>query len=542
MKKQAILFSGALILILIGIALVVYFFTRKSKTEETGDLPTVKDAGIELVLNPADAADKVEEYSIFTTEYAIGDTTAKNIDIKLKWTNGPTFVSVNSLIFVHKANGNKVREDVKTTDNIDSNATNELIFKGEQLTSEDIVGDNTIDMYWNKIDDTNNKLITISFKIEQKHLDTTLNLANATPIELEVKLSSASEASGAVMATHTKYRILPFFTDFVHIRKTDANDKGFHVIKGDQKQTIDDVDTFYIVKVLGKDFISKDVSGNNILNGDTKKFVTKNDIFGDVDIMNSSAITLEPEETIPSYTTGYTYDFILNTNQNSLGIYEDNGKTIYIEYIELDGVLIKKEQITTHIIPDGGAEKMTSKTSGPASWELDKINVGDKIFSIISDKKIDKIDITYTKRKTTPGWIIKENGENKIHENRVRHSFGEQEEGFKTFTYDIKNSKSTIYDVPHQILRSGYEASEYQDEWCKEGPAVHQDVPGCGRICSNNTHAWRKDKDYGKKKSWSEYPDSVDCPSAKLDEVWQKKPGTNSRYLRTGEYSGCLMM
>ena len=292
MKKQAILFSGALILLIIGIALVIYFFTRKSKTEETGDLPTVKDAGIELVLNPGDAANKVEEYSIFTREYAIGETTAKNIDIKLTWTNGPTFASVGSLIFVHKAKGNKVREDVKTTDNIDSNATNELIFKGEQLTSEDIVGDNTIDMYWNEVKESNH-LTTISFKITQEHLDTTLNLANASTIDIPVQLSSSSEASGAVTATHTKYRILPFFTDLVHIRKTSANDKGFHVIKGDQKQTIDGVDTFYIVKALGKDFISKDVSGNDILNGDTKKFVTKNDIFGDVDIMNSSAITLE---------------------------------------------------------------------------------------------------------------------------------------------------------------------------------------------------------------------------------------------------------
>ena len=295
MKKQAILFSGALILLIIGIALVIYLFSRSSKTdetEETGGLPTVKDAGIELVLNPGDAVNKVEEYSIFTREYAIGDTTAKNIDVKLKWTNGPTFASVGSLIFVHKANGNKVREDVETIDNIDSNATNELIFKGADLTSEDIVGDNTIDMYWNKIDDNTNKLTTISFKIEQKHLDTTLNLDNATPIEIPVQLSSTSKASGTVTATHTKYRILPFFEEAVHIRKTSANDKGFHIIKGDQKQIIDSVDTFYIVKALGKEFISKDVSGNNILRGDTKKFVSKDDIFSDITIMNSSSIIL----------------------------------------------------------------------------------------------------------------------------------------------------------------------------------------------------------------------------------------------------------
>ena len=220
-KKPAIIGLGIFVVLVI-IALIIYLFTRPSKSTETEDLPTVKDTGIELVLNPVDKTDKVEEYSIFTTEYAIGETTAKNIDIKLTWTNGPTFASVESLIFVHKANGNSVRENVKTVDNIQSNETNELIFDGEQLTNENIVGDNTIDMYWNEVKESN-KLTTISFKITQEHLDTTLNLDNASTIDIPVQLSSSSIASGDVIAEYTKYRILPFFTDLVHIRKTSAN-------------------------------------------------------------------------------------------------------------------------------------------------------------------------------------------------------------------------------------------------------------------------------------------------------------------------------
>ena len=384
MSKNPLIKRLGIFVFFIIIALVIYLFTRPSKSTETGDLPTVKNAGIELVLNPADTTDKVEEYSIFTTEYAIGTTTAKNIDVKLKWTNGPTFASVNSLIFVHKAKGNKVRENITTTDNIYSNASNELIFKGEQLTSEDIVGDNTIDMYWNKIDDTNNKLTTISFKITQEHLDTTLNLANAVSIDVPVQLSSSSESSGDVIATHTKYRIPPFFTDLVHIRKTSANDKGFHVIKGDQKQTIDGVDTFYIVKALGKDFISKDASGNNILQGDTKKFVSKNDIFSDVDIVNSSAITL--------------------------------------------------------------------------------------------------------------------------------------------------NAREQLTKIPHQIASGN-------DGWCwHDGNTVHQDVPGCGRICSSSIYVGRKDKadsDWG---PWGDNQNNIDCPEAKLDEVWGVQPD-GSRKLVVGERS-----
>jgi len=362
-KKPAIIGLGIFVVLVI-IALIIYLFTRSSKSTETEDLPTVKDAGIELVLNPVDKTDKVEEYSIFTTEYAIGETTAKNIDIKLTWTNGPTFASVESLIFVHKANGNSVRENVKTVDNIQSNETNELIFDGEQLTNENIVGDNTIDMYWNEVKESN-KLTTISFKITQEHLDTTLNLDNASTIDIPVQLSSSSIASGDVIAEYTKYRILPFFTDLVHIRKTSANDKGFHVLKDNVKQEIDDVDTFYIVKALGKDFISKDASGNNILNGDTKKFVSKNDIFGDVNIMNSSAISLEEIKVSESCEP---LEFVLVIREQ-----EDEKYLSHYEYGNISGISFKddidKASTLKLIVSEiGGEPYYEFKVKGKERW------------------------------------------------------------------------------------------------------------------------------------------------------------------------------
>ena len=290
-KKPAIIGLGIFVALVI-IALIIYLFTRPSKSTETEDLPTVKDASVELALNPADKSDKVEEYSIFTTEYAIGETTAKNIDVILTWTNGPTFSGVKSLIFVHKnKNGDKVRDDVTTDYNIQSNETYELIFDGEKLTNENIVGVNTIDMYWNEVKESN-YLTTISFTIEQTHLDTTLNLDNAETIDIPVQLSSSSDSGGIVTSEYTRYTIKPFFTSAVYIRKISDTDKGFHVIKDNVKQEIDGVNKFYIVKALGKSFISKDASGNDILRGDTKKFASKNDIFGDVDIMDSSNIEI----------------------------------------------------------------------------------------------------------------------------------------------------------------------------------------------------------------------------------------------------------
>ena len=86
---------------------------------------------------------------------------------------------------------------------------------------------------------------------------------------------------------------------------------------------------------------------------------------------------------------------------------------------------------------------------------------------------------------------------------------------------------SRITEIPHQIPRAA------PGGWCNHATAVHQDVPGCGRICSDSNTVGRKDK--GTWGSWDAYPGSVDCPDAKLDQVWKKEG--NSRKLAVGKYS-----
>jgi len=95
----------------------------------------------------------------------------------------------------------------------------------------------------------------------------------------------------------------------------------------------------------------------------------------------------------------------------------------------------------------------------------------------------------------------------------------------KTFTF---GSPTPITEIPHQIPRAA------PGGWCNHGNSVHQDVPGCGRICSDSNTVGRKDK--GTWGSWDAYPGSVDCPAAKLDQVWKKEG--NSRKLAVGNYSG----
>lgn len=226
-----------------------------------------------------------------------------------------------------------------------------------------------------------------------------------------------------------------------------------------------------------------------------------------------------------TFTETFTYELIMNKKNAYLGI--------HIEYIKLDGVLATKAQTTIHKNPNRNNKpdnmfSIGSGTTNYASWNADGHNEGDKIFTIVSDKKVDKIDIVYTRPRYAPGWIIKENGVTKITETSNRG--GTTEPRPVVYTYDIKNGKSTPSTIPHQIAGGS-------DGWCGHANSVHQDVPGCGRICSDANTVGSKNKNtWG---SWDKYPGSVDCPAAKLDEVYQFLNGKRS--LRVGKYSEAAM-
>ena len=92
-----------------------------------------------------------------------------------------------------------------------------------------------------------------------------------------------------------------------------------------------------------------------------------------------------------------------------------------------------------------------------------------------------------------------------------------------------------IWDTaPSPITEIPYQIPSATDGWCGHANSVHQDVPGCGRLCSDVNAVGSKNKNtWG---SWDKYPGSVDCPAAKLDEVYQFLNGKRS--LRVGKYSG----
>lgn len=474
MSKNPLIKRLGIFVFFIIIALVIYLFTRPSKSTKTGEtegLPTITEAGVDLVLNPADKPDNVEEYSIFKTEYALGDASAKNIDIKLKWTNGPTFATVDSLFFVHQnQSGTKVRDDVTTTDNTESNASNELLFKGGDLTSEDIIGTNTIKIYYNQIS-TTNILATISFTITQEHLDTPFDLTSVKNITVPVQLSSSQTASGDVVSTYTNYYILPYFTDTpIYNRKVqgDANN-GFNIIKNGSKQTIDGVDKFYIVQALGKQFLSKDKDGNTLLRYD-KKFKNQNEIFGSMNAVVKSAISVRDAKP-------FKYEFIVK-HLDYLATQPQHGIAAHIHNVKLydfNYTLIKT--VTNNDIEfDVQPTHSVNRDDHLGSWKSNTYNVGDKLFTITSDKPVHMMKIRYGRPRYAPGWTIKENGIVRFEDMR---NHGTEE---LPTPVDYRYTLSRFDDIGDLSYSGYYDISEMEDIGLEYGIMM-----------PNNIHAWQWD-------------------------------------------------
>jgi len=79
-------------------------------------------------------------------------------------------------------------------------------------------------------------------------------------------------------------------------------------------------------------------------------------------------------------------------------------------------------------------------------------------------------------------------------------------------TSTSNTSTEQDYAIPHQI-------SLGTDGWCIGIGSVHQDVPGCGRICSSWEYVGSKDNN-----SWGPWADTtIACNGAKLDEIWEKQ-------------------
>src|SRR5210317_2501601 len=154
-KKGAVLGLFALLVIIIGIALAVYFSTKKSG-EETSDKPELTfDANAKKTINPEESSGSQEGYRII--EYAESDLDkSKLIDLTLSWTNGQGFDAVNKIILTRYVDGTQIQEDIEVTDKdmIKNYGSGSATFKGSDVT-KNAKGKNVIKAYYNEVSPKN---------------------------------------------------------------------------------------------------------------------------------------------------------------------------------------------------------------------------------------------------------------------------------------------------------------------------------------------------------------------------------------------------
>ena len=135
----------------------------------------------------------------------------------------------------------------------------------------------------------------------------------------------------------------------------------------------------------------------------------------------------KPVETEPTEPTEYVYDFIV-AEQSAY----TNKFNIHITDIEADGVRVTPAQLTIHEEPEHA--KCNSKPKGYecegdnygmndpepvdggyadlswSGWKEGQGEVGTKVFSVTTSKKVKKFKIESFRPKYIAGWTIKENG------------------------------------------------------------------------------------------------------------------------------------
>src|SRR5210317_2605899 len=172
-KKGAVLGLFALLVIIIGIALAVYFSTKKDD-EETSDKPEFTfDANAKKTINAAESSGSQEGYRII--EYAENDLDkSKLIDLTLSWTNGQGFDSVNKIILTRYVGGTKIQDNIEVTDEdmIKDYGTGSVTFKGSDV-KVNVKGKNVIKAYWNEVK-PDNLLATAELDITEDDFNYTL--------------------------------------------------------------------------------------------------------------------------------------------------------------------------------------------------------------------------------------------------------------------------------------------------------------------------------------------------------------------------------
>ena len=185
-------------------AVAIFYFKPAGINVNLGGAPvkpTIKFQDSDIVLNANDAGGVVG-----TLEFFSEGNLGKNIDIKINWKNGAGFKqsNVDAIIIKRNVGGSYLNvsdgpdpTEMKLTDSkyFEDFSSNGVEILGKFLSDDqNVVGDNEMEVFYTTVDDTTQKSLgTNTVKIDQNHLDTTVDLK-------EVEVISIPPTSGGVVA------------------------------------------------------------------------------------------------------------------------------------------------------------------------------------------------------------------------------------------------------------------------------------------------------------------------------------------------------
>jgi hypothetical protein len=300
MAKIAVLgLFGLLVIIIIGIALAIYFSTKKSDDDETSDKPEFTfDENAKKTINPEESSGSREGYRII--EYAENDLDkSKLIDLTLSWTNGQGFDSVNKIILTRYVGGTKIQDNIEVADEdmIKDYGTGSVTFKGSDV-KESAKGTNVIKAYWNEVK-PDNLLATAELGISEDDFSYTLTGPFG---EYDVEVTIVGDTFKLEKSVKKIYYNLSFFPDtWLKLKINSDGTYSFTNINSDtDKLKVDGVDKFKMKTYKGKKILIHPSDNKKIVvvSLDTNKFKSESDMtrqdWGRVSFTLTAATTITP--------------------------------------------------------------------------------------------------------------------------------------------------------------------------------------------------------------------------------------------------------
>ena len=343
-KSVAILgLFALLVVIIVGIALAVYFTTKKSDGDETSDKPELTfDANAKKTINPQEGEDNGTQEGYRIIEYAENDLDkSKLIDLTLSWTNGQGFDSVNKIILTRYVGSTKIQDNIEVTDEnaIKDYGTGSVTFKGSDVKAN-AKGKNVIKAYWNEVNESK-ILATAELDISDDDFSYTLTGPFG---EYDTEVTIVGDTFKLEKSVKKIYYNLSFFPEFwVKLQNNSDGTYSFKSIDNTSTLKLGDQEKFKMKTYKGKKILIHPNDDKKILvvSLDTKEFKSESNMTRQD--WDRASFTLTAATTI---TPGKTdYEDIKKGNAASQSYKSPNGE--YRLEFQDDGNLVVRKKDNT---------------------------------------------------------------------------------------------------------------------------------------------------------------------------------------------------